>query len=182
MGTVQSAPEIHVIMTSLTNDEKYPILDIGCRRGKTDYIDFIQSEEVTAPIMRGVDCHGRKFLVIRGHCKIGDTENITPMFGTYFQRYTDTNGVWVGGGVIVPDDHRNHDLLTTFGGMQLAQAQLLEKLCKEGYATLQFADFCNLRVNKYHLCSYAAAAAVYDDISHDTKDDQQDVKLTITII
>ena len=42
--------------------EKYPILDIGLRRGQTGYIDI---KEVTSPIMRGTDNWGRKFIVLK---------------------------------------------------------------------------------------------------------------------
>ena len=42
-----------------------PVLNTGARNGRTGYIDYIQPEEMTAPIMRGVDNQNRHFVVIR---------------------------------------------------------------------------------------------------------------------
>lgn len=55
-------------MISLFGDEEYaalPILDLGDREGATDYIDFIEPEEMTAPIMKGQDKSGRHFIALR---------------------------------------------------------------------------------------------------------------------
>ena len=41
-----------------------PILDIQSREGATGYIDFIDINEVTSPLMRGVDVYNRPFFTI----------------------------------------------------------------------------------------------------------------------
>lgn len=67
----------------LYNLEGIPILDIGRRVGQTDYIDFIKWDEVTEPVMKGIDVYGRHFIVIK--VSIGDIN----LMETYFQRYSD---------------------------------------------------------------------------------------------
>jgi len=42
-----------------------PIFDIGTRRGKTDYIDFIKYDELSHSIMRFTDIHNRPGIVFR---------------------------------------------------------------------------------------------------------------------
>jgi hypothetical protein len=67
---------------------KLPILDLGDRRGATSYIDFIQNEEMTAPIMRFKDVHNRPgiaFLI-----QVGNYHGVLAIF----QRYSDTRKRW----------------------------------------------------------------------------------------
>ena len=74
----------------LTNDDiilKYkslPNLNIGKRNGMTDYIDFIQFNEVDT-IAKGTDWFGRVFIVIK--CVIDNR----PIMQTFFQRYSNSN-------------------------------------------------------------------------------------------
>lgn len=68
-----------------------PILDIGDRRGMTDYIDFICAEDMSDPIMIGKDCFARPFLAIK--FKIDDM----CIVGTFFQRYSDDYLSWAFG-------------------------------------------------------------------------------------
>lgn len=96
-----------------------PILNIGNRVGHTGYIDFILEKEVQYPIMKGKDCFGRSFIVLKLNGVIGnnnDIDNIyndndidnendndndndnheTTFFQTFFQRYTDNKYLWMG--------------------------------------------------------------------------------------
>lgn len=84
--------------TNIEIDEtNIPILDIGDRFGPTDYIDFIQWNEVTSPVMCGIDKDSRKFLVIKF------IVNGTMKFmQTFFQRYTNCNYNWQGCGHATP--------------------------------------------------------------------------------
>ena len=45
--------------------EKYPYLNIGDKIGDTEYIDFLQWDEVKYPVMYGVDSYNRLFFVIK---------------------------------------------------------------------------------------------------------------------
>lgn len=94
-----------------------PILDIGQRQGNTYYIDFIKFEEVTSPIMKGIDKFSRPFIVIKVNGKLTDGSNIQ-LFQTFFQRYTDEN-LWMGCG------HYGLNLITTYGGMKSDQFKLI---------------------------------------------------------
>jgi len=60
-----------------------PTLDIGCKQGYTDYIDFIKIKDMGEnSIMKGVDIFSRKFIVM---IVVIDKQIIMQ---TYFQRYT----------------------------------------------------------------------------------------------
>lgn len=86
----------------IINNNKIPILDIGERRGHTDYIDFICGDELTYPVMRGIDTHNRSFVVINVII------NNQRLCQTFFQRYTDDKYSWMGSG----------GLVCTIGGMK----------------------------------------------------------------
>lgn len=70
---------------------RLPILDMGQGRVFTDYIDFLQPEDMSAPIMIGVDCGSRKFVAIRLRQDDGSKFVLT-----LFQRYTG-EGIWAWG-------------------------------------------------------------------------------------
>ena len=70
--------------------EALPVLDIGKKMGRTDYIDFITPRDMTAPIMRGIDRYKRPFFALRA------TRDDAQLVQTFFQRYTD-EVVWVDG-------------------------------------------------------------------------------------
>lgn len=99
---------------------EYPRLDIGNRRGWTDYIDFIRQNEVTEPIMWGIDIHGRPFAVIRFVGENKDGKDIHFM-QTFFQRYTDSN-LWHGCG------HGGLELIDTCGGMSEIQFKHIREI------------------------------------------------------
>lgn len=44
---------------------KLPVLDLGNRRGSTDYIDFIRVNEMKYSLMKGIDCHRRPFIAFK---------------------------------------------------------------------------------------------------------------------
>ena len=91
-------------------------LSIGNRVGSTEYIDFIKWEEVTDPVMKGVDCFGRSFLVVK--FLINDSE---PIMQTFFQRYSHYNSNWMGCG---------HATKLLFGVniVSTIQSQFIEKI------------------------------------------------------
>jgi hypothetical protein len=41
-----------------------PILDLKGKMGSTDYIDFLTEKDICSPLMKGIDCYNRKFLVL----------------------------------------------------------------------------------------------------------------------
>ena len=73
-----------------------PILDLGDQMGHTGYLDFLEPSDMTHPVMKGTDIHGRPFIAVRlvytnrrGKTRTG--------VETLFRRYTD-GPVWVSGG------------------------------------------------------------------------------------
>lgn len=73
-----------------------PVLDLVEGEGTTGYIDFVTPEQMEAPIMKGVDCHGRPFVSFRYVIRRGEDEE-GPMVETLFRRYI-TGRVWTSGG------------------------------------------------------------------------------------
>lgn len=84
--------------------EELPVLDLKNRRGATDYIDFVKNDEMTSPIMKGIDCFKRPFLAIKVKCTY-KTEELEPteVVGTFFQRYTDDESSWAFGTCYMTD-------------------------------------------------------------------------------
>jgi len=95
--------------------DNIPILDIRNRQGSTDYIDFLTYDEVTSPIMTGVDVFNRRFIVIKAKIEGIDTK----FMQTFFQRYTDGD-LWIS-------DFRNN-FIETVGGMTVDQMLLIQDL------------------------------------------------------
>ncbi len=57
----------------------------------TDYIDFIKYDEVTAPIMRGIDKYRRTFIVFK--FRFVQSDRVVKITEVLFQRYTN-NSFW----------------------------------------------------------------------------------------
>ncbi len=70
-----------------------PQLDLKGRMGATGYIDFLNPEEMSGPIMKGVDKFGRPFIAL----KMELTEK--PFIVTLFQRYVggERGDMWTWG-------------------------------------------------------------------------------------
>lgn len=110
--------------------ENTPILDLGDRQGETEYIDFIEWNEVTSPVMTGVDKFNRQFIVIKA--TIDDVE--TPLMQTFFQRYSDNthdNNFWIS-------DFRDY-FIDTDGGMTKEQIQLIQDLINGKNPTIEWS-------------------------------------------
>jgi len=75
----------------------WPILDLNGRMGWTDYIDFLSSQDLTAPVMRGIDSYNRPFIALRYIVRNEDPAKNRTCVETLFQRYTDDPIKWVKG-------------------------------------------------------------------------------------
>jgi len=93
-----------------------PTLNLGNFSGNTAYIDFIKLTQMTEPIMRGIDVYNRRFVAIKMNI------NNVLLFQTFFQRYTDSEGLWMGAG------HHGCHLIATEGGMKDIQYKLIEDI------------------------------------------------------
>ena len=95
-----------------------PTLYIGQRVGETKYIDFLKWNEVTHPVMKGIDIYKRRFIVIKV------AVNQVRIMQTFFQRYTGGSG-WMGCG------HATTNLIDTTGNMKENQVSFLRNIINE---------------------------------------------------
>lgn len=63
----------------------------------SDYIDNIDPEEMTHPIMQGVDMYDRKFYAVKVHINNKTTGEITEGAGTFFERHSTKRNEWAYG-------------------------------------------------------------------------------------
>jgi len=88
------------IVQALGGEEAFmalPVLELDAARGtgRTGYLDFVQPEDMTAPVMRGKDSAGRPFVAFRMQLtEDGETRVVVE---TIFRRYI-TGNVWTSGG------------------------------------------------------------------------------------
>jgi hypothetical protein len=93
---IDNFPEEIISMFSFEKMINFPILKFQDRFiGFTDYIDRIKAEDLSEPIMIGIDCYKRAFICIRT-MKLKKNNNIT--VDTIFQRYTNDKSYWTHGG------------------------------------------------------------------------------------
>ena len=91
-------------------------LDVSNDEGYTGYIDFITLDKMVEPIMRGMDKYNRRFIAIKM------TIINKKLFQTFFQRYTESEVMWMGAG------HYGWHLIATEGGMEACQFKLIEDI------------------------------------------------------
>jgi len=113
--------DFDIIISSILNMD-FPILDIGNTIGCTDYIDFINYEQISHPIMKGYDCFKRPFFVIRGTILFNDGTTQQTL-ETFFQRYEHNKYLWHGCGPF-----KIKYFLSTNGGMTLQQIKFIEQI------------------------------------------------------
>ena len=101
----------------LYNQPNIPYYDIGNRIGHTDYIDFFTWDEITKPVMKGIDVYKRQFVVI----KLKIYEKNIKLMQTFFQRHTNGSS-WMGCG------HATSSFIETSGGMNIQQIELLKQI------------------------------------------------------
>lgn len=114
----------------LKNWDEIPVLDIGERVGGTGYIDFLNHDDMSSPIMRGEDMYGRPFVAFRLRVK-RDLKSGTATYNiveTLFQRYR-SGGVWVSGGRALT--------VLAHGVVTDDNLRALEKLVKTGAITTE---------------------------------------------
>jgi hypothetical protein len=71
-----------------------PTLSIGEKKGDWGFIDFIAERELgQTAVMKGVDCVGRAFLVIKAEFVLENGE-VVPSFATFFQKYVNNKNIW----------------------------------------------------------------------------------------
>jgi hypothetical protein len=86
-----------IILDLVEESVAHPVLDVKNWCGSTGYIDFITMEDITSPIIWGVDSCRRHFIVL----KLMIEGKI--ILQTLFQRYTDDDYLWKGCGHGTPN-------------------------------------------------------------------------------
>tara|TARA_B100000902_G_scaffold143918_1_gene141340 strand:- start:1555 stop:2136 length:582 start_codon:yes stop_codon:yes gene_type:complete len=118
----KDSTDVYNIMIKIYERDDIPFLDTKGRVGNTGYIDYINVDELTHPIMKSYDIYNRRIIVMQ--FIIEDTIRIQ----TFFERYHNCEAVWSGAGRMggVHIGGCNHfSLLDTFGGLTRHQAKLL---------------------------------------------------------
>ena len=109
----------------------FPILDIGNRRGSTDYIDFITpKEDMSSPVMIGLDTFCRPFICLVCVCFDDDSLSSPKYYAqTFFQRYTNEMS-WASGSAYVKNsnNYERNEILETSGGMKDSQINFINDL------------------------------------------------------
>ena len=103
--------------------------DIGARTGYTQYIDFLNPNEIPKNTMKGVDVFRRYFFTL----KVGIITKKGQLIKTgqvFFQRYTDGD-LWMGA-------YFQGEFIETCGGVDTEQFNLLRKLIKGEKVILKF--------------------------------------------
>lgn len=128
MGNNLSQQEIntrHELIDKI-KELKVPILNIGLQNGSTDYLDFIELEELgNNNIMKGTDLYSRHFIVFKAEFEFPNGSK-RKTFTTFFQRYKNDKYFWMCCG--------NHglNLMVTPGGTNTEQYKLLYELFSSG--------------------------------------------------
>jgi len=112
---------------------KLPKLDIVYTN--SDYLDFLNWEEVVETAMTGVDNFKRKFIVIKFILN-KDSKNPIKIMQTFFERYTN-RGLWMGCG------HATKNLIFTSGGINKQQFDVLNNIL--GGETIEIKNDMNCK-------------------------------------
>jgi hypothetical protein len=101
--------------------------------GGTNYIDFLQPEDLTAPLMRGVDIFNRPFLSMR--TSVDYSTGSRTAVHTIFQRYRDDANLWVCASAA--NDWLLHESVRAIADAPLKWKQNLQTLLSTGTVTQQ---------------------------------------------
>jgi len=140
MGNQVSTEEINEMNAVLDQIFRmdFPILDLGQRMGRTGYIDFIDHRELgDNNVVKGVDCYGRRFLVLK--CEIeGDVD--AQYCITFFKRYNDAGLTYHF------TENLRKRLIASEGGASLDQMLALLALFENGRIELDYNRSSLLRI------------------------------------
>lgn len=105
----------------MSNGEIPTIKDNGNPRNigtGTDYIDYFMCCDIPGNIAKGTDKFWRNFFCVKFEVE----GRSSVIMQTFFQRYTDDDGLWMGCG------HATINLMTTYGGMSSIQEDLVKDI------------------------------------------------------
>ena len=79
-----------------------PLLDLKGKWTDSAFIDFITTEDMSSPIMKGEDLFGRPFVAVKVKTKNLKTSEELEAVGTFFQRFDDDFHTWAYGSFYDP--------------------------------------------------------------------------------
>lgn len=126
---------VNPFSTIFEKDSTIPTYDVGDMDGHTGYIDYLIWDEITYPIMKGIDKYQRPFIVIKLYL------NGTRIMQTFFQRYTDSYNDWRGCG------HATKMLMNNTGPMRKKHVNLVNKIISTLTHTEQYIS---IEIKKKH--------------------------------
>lgn len=136
-----------------------PVLDLQSRQGNTDYIDFIDLDEMKEPAYKGIDLFKRYFTCVKFRIEFfNESDNSTIIekrFQTFFQRYTNGD-MYIGCG------HSGVNLMSTYGGMTSGQIKTIEDVIK-GSVSLDKEQSRVLRIVDYKVPEYTKCVISLDN-------------------
>lgn len=97
------------------------IMNLGNKRGMTDYIDFIKISDLVKPYYKGLDCFNRPFVTMRVIVNHVGTE--TEYAQTFFQRYTEDYDQVNSGRVVGVEE-----FMDTCGGIRDNELKFIKRL------------------------------------------------------
>jgi hypothetical protein len=129
-------------------------LDVSNAIGLTGYIDYIKQSDLSEPIVKGVDCFGREFIVWKAECLLTSNNKFTEFktFTTFFKRYADIDSV-----LYHTCGHDGQNLFATEGGCKEIQMEFLLKLLTDK----------NIVLNKEQIENYRIILPNYSNLSDD---------------
>ena len=99
------------------------ILDVGNKKGLTNYIDFIKEKELTHNLMKGVDIFNRKFITLKVGILNINTNKLIRLNQVFFQRYSDDINGWMSATI-----ENQCEIMYSYGGIREEQYKLLNDL------------------------------------------------------
>ena len=127
-----------------------PVLDVGSQRGDTDYIDFLNWEDIPNSVMKGLDIDSREFLAFKLGLKIikeDGSEKMKYFTQVFFQRHSYDKDNWVSA---CPDFVKMFDI------MSQEDFEFVEKLAKGECLNVDETQgfYGKLPSSKYYLAHY----------------------------
>ena len=99
--------------------QRFPIFTFDEVR-TSSYLDFFKFKEIKYPVVTGKDIFDRNFIVVK--MKVTSKKSTKIIMQTFFQRYGDSNELWMGCG------HATINLINTHGGMGEEQFKLIKDI------------------------------------------------------
>lgn len=128
-------------ITIIMNNE-YPIFKISNKIIDVDYLHFLNIDDITSSVMKGIDKYKRLFFIIIAQIIKSDNE-ILDIFEIFFQKYIDNETIWDG------YSPNGTYLLTIKECLTLKQIKFIKTLLNNGIIELSKDLMNDINVSDY---------------------------------